>query len=112
MQAKQVAYEQVNAKCSPSITLNASIDIIDISPFAYCHWLAILAGDARQTSMFVQFAAIGTAKRGVDKAIGQFRRFTRHPGCLGGSHQRHHDGRPGERCPTRTMFWRVFKIYT
>src|SRR6266446_2071707 len=96
---QQVAHEQVYAQGTPAVPLDPGVDIVDGSPFARCDGPAIFSGDTRDSSILVQFPAVCTTVRSIDKAIRQLGSIQRHLSCCGCSYQRHDDGRPGERSP-------------
>src|SRR4051794_15865460 len=102
-----MAYEQMNAERAPAIAFNACIGVVDLSPFASGNGTMIFARDARQATVFVQFAAIGAAKGGVDEAVGQFGGLLRHLGRGGRANQSQNYWRPAQWCPLAAVARRL-----
>src|SRR5258708_16746138 len=102
-----MAYEQMNAERARAIALNACIDVVDLSRFACGSGTMIFARDAGQATVFVQFAAIGAAKGGVDEAVGKFSGLLRHLGCGGRANQSQNHWRPAQWCPLAAVARRL-----
>lgn len=93
----EVAHDQMDAQGTPAVPFDASVDIINSSPFPRCDSLAILAGNTREAPMLVQLPAVGTLVRGVDETVRQLCGIKR-PLCGRGRTDQCHDNRwPGER---------------
>ena len=67
----------------------------------------ILARDAGQPTLLIQFTTIGTAVGGIDKAIRQLGSLQRHLCDIRCPYQGHDNRRPGERSPARAMHRRL-----
>jgi hypothetical protein len=99
----EVAHDQVDAQGTPAVSFDASVAIINGSPFPRCDSLAILAGNTWEAPVLVQLPAVDTAVGCVDEAVRQLRGIKGHP-CSGGcTDERHDDRRPRERCPSMAV---------
>src|SRR2546423_11062948 len=94
-----MAYEQMYAERAPAIALDARVGVVDLSPFASRNGTTIFARNAGQATVFVQLAAIGAAKGGVDEAVGQFSGLLRHLGRGGPANQSQNHWWPAPWCP-------------
>src|SRR5579883_191421 len=97
----------MHAQRTPSVALDACIDVINLPPFPFRHRLAIFARHSRQTAVLVQLALVHAAVRGIDETGSQLGGILLHLRSRGSTDQRHHDRRPAQRRPARTMFGRL-----
>src|SRR5256884_751675 len=97
----------MDPQSAPAISFDTSIGIVESSPFAPGNRGMILARDAGQSTLLIQFTTIGTAVGGIDKAIRQLGSLQRHLCDIRCPYQGHNDGRPGERSPARAMHRRL-----
>src|SRR5947209_9443105 len=97
----------MDTQSAPAISFDPSIGIVESSPFASGNRGMILARDAWQPTLLIQFTTIGTAVGGIDKAIRQLGSLQRHLCDIRCPYQGHDDRRPGERSPARAMHRRL-----
>src|SRR5260370_33110994 len=95
----------MNAERTPAIPLDACVGVVDLSPFATLDRAPVFTRHAGQAAIFVQFAAVSAPIGGVDKAVGQFSRFTRHLRGSGRTNQRQNYWWPAQRCPLAAVAW-------
>src|SRR5438067_2368105 len=102
-----MAYEQMNAERTPAVAFDARVGVVDLSPFASGNGTTIFTRNAGQATVFVQFAAIGAAKGGVDEAVGQFSSLLRHLGRGGRANQSQNHRWPAQGCPLAAVTRRL-----
>src|SRR5258708_26481879 len=89
----------------PAIVLDACVCVVALSPFARLDRARVFSCHAGPAAIFVQFAAVSAPIGGVDKAVGQFSRFTRHLRGSGRTNQRQNYWWPAQRCPLAAVAW-------
>src|SRR5205823_11462401 len=58
IQAKQMAYEQMNTDSAPTIPFDTRVDVVGLAPFARYNLAAVFTGDSRYVAIFVQLTAV------------------------------------------------------
>src|SRR5438309_3285821 len=68
-QTQHIAHQQMDTQCSPTVSLDTSIRIVNFAPFASSNGSTILSRHAWYTTIFIQGTSIYAPIRTIDEAI-------------------------------------------
>src|SRR5947209_3844638 len=94
----------MDTQCSPTVSLDTGIRIVNFAPFASSNGSTILSRHAWYTTIFIQSMSIYAPIRTIDEAISHLGGFSGHGSRAGRPNHGHGNWRPAE-WRDETGFW-------